>query len=482
MKKDFLSGLDECIENGLKKLNVPGVTVAVTKGDKLLFSRAYGYADLEKQIKMETTHVLPIGSSSKSFTAAAAVMLVAEGKLDLDQPIRKYMPEFDLADPIAAKEATPRDLLCHRTGLPRHEFMWVDWDDITRKEIVEKRLKHLTPNKPFRSVWQYQNHMFATVGYLVEKVSGKTWESFVEKRIFKPLGMPCYGFLADYESKTVEFARLYTEDDNHVNRENPPLRIDAMGPAGSIHSTAEQMTKYVRFMLNKGKAGKKTLIDEKLFSELTTPNIHYQLLPFDIPGRMPVGYALGWFVDNYRGHRVVDHGGNVNGATALVSMLPDDDIGLVILVNADSSMFCEALSMEIYDRYLDISDKHDWFEIYNSNFQALITDMKKKTNELYESKKEGKPASHDLSEYAGTYAHPGYGEFTVSCEDNSLSAAYHGVSHKLAHLHYDIFTFELMKVPFPVSFATGAKGDIESLSVPFEGTQPPILFEKKKEG
>ena len=480
MNKDFLHGLDEYIEDGLKKLNVPGVTVAVTKGAGLLFSKAYGYADLEKQIGMETSHLLPIGSSTKSFTAASVVMLAGEGKLDLDQPVRKYMPEFELSDPIAAREATPRDLLCHRTGLPRHEFMWVDWNDITRKELVEK-IRHLTPNKPFRSTWQYQNHMFAAMGYLVERVSGARWESFVEKRIFRPLGMKSFSFCADYESTDIKYARLYTEDDGHVNRENEPLRLDAMGPAGSIHSTAEEMTGYVRMMLNKGKVGKKTLIDEKMFGELTTPNIHYQLLPFEVPGRMPVGYALGWFVDNYRGHRLVDHGGNVNGATALVSMLPDDDIGLVILVNADSSMFCEALAMEIYDRYLGVSEKTDWFGFYDGEFKKLLTDMKAKMNELPESKKEGKPHAHELAEYAGTYTHPGYGDITIDCGNNSLSITYHSQNHELSHLHYDIFLFEIWKAPFPVSFATGAKGDVESLSVPFEGTQPPIAFEKKKE-
>ncbi len=482
MKTDFLKGLDECIERGMKQLNVPGASIAVTRGGKLLFSRAFGYADLEKQVKMETTTLLPIGSSSKSFTAAAAVMLAGDGKLDLDKPVRTYMPEFDLADPIAAREATPRDLLCHRTGLPRHDLMWIDWKELTRRDLVEKRVKNLQPSKPFRSEWQYQNHMFAAMGYLIERVSGKSWEDFVRDRIFKPLGINAYGFKADYDSAKQNYARLYTPDDDKVNKENPPLLLDAIGPAGSIHSTAEQVAKYVRFMLNKGKAGKKALIDEKLFPELVTPNIPYHLLPFEIPNQISVGYALGWFVDSCRGHRVVHHGGNVNGGTAMVSMMPDDDIGCVILVNADSSMFGMALASEIYDRFLGVGDKTDWFDFYSGKYKAAIDDMMSKLNEIFDSKKEGKPVSHALDEYVGTYANPGYGEITVSRRGDELAAKYHNFNLQLSHLHYDIFTFIIHKIPLSVSFTSDVKGEIDSLAIPFESSADPIVFKVKKEG
>ena len=481
MNDKFLQGLDERIESGMKRLNVPGASIAVTKGGKLLFSKAFGYADLEKQVKMETTTLLPIGSSSKSFTAAAAVMLAGDGKLDLDKPIRTYMPEFDLADPIAAREATARDLLCHRTGLPRHDLMWIDWDGLTRKELVEKRIRHLQPSKPFRSAWQYQNHMFATMGYLIERVSGKPWEDFVRDRIFKPLGINSYGFKADYESAKQSYARLYSPDDDKVNKENPPLLIDAIGPAGSIHSTAEQVAKYVRFMLNKGKAGKKALIDEKLFPELVTPVIPYKLLPFDIPNQIEIGYALGWFVDSYRGHRVVHHGGNVNGATAMVSMMPDDDIGCVILVNADSSMFGMALAMEICDRFLNVKDKTEWFDLYSDKYKAVIDEMMAKLNEIFDTKKEGKQLSHDLDEYAGTYSNPGYGEITVSRRGDELSAKYHRFDLKLSHLHYDTFTVIIHKIPLSLSFTTNVKGEIDSLAIPFEGSADPIVFKTTKD-
>jgi len=481
MNEKFLQGLDECIVRGMKQLNVPGASIAITRGGKLLFSKAFGYADLEKEAKMETTTLLPIGSSSKSFTAAAAVMLAGDGKIDLDKPIRTYMPEFELADPIAAREATARDLLCHRTGLPRHDLMWIDWNELTRKDLVENRIRHLQPSKPFRSTWQYQNHMFATMGYLIERVSGKPWEDFVKDRIFKPLGISNYSFRADYANAKQSYARLYTEDDDKRNKENPPLLLDAIGPAGSIHCTAEQVAKYVRFMLNKGKAGKKKLIDDKLFPELVTPNIPYHLLPFDVPNQISVGYALGWFVDSYRGHRVVNHGGNVSGGTAMVSMMPDDDIGCVILVNADSSMFGMALASEIFDRFLNVKDKTEWFDFYDGKYKALIDEMMAKLNEIFDSKKEGKQPSHDLSEYAGTYTHPGYGEITVSCQGEGLSAKYHSFDLKLSHLHYDIFTFILHKMPLSVSFTSNVKGEIDALAIPFESSADPIVFKAKKE-
>ncbi len=478
MSENVLNGLREVIEQGLKTMNVPGATVAVVKDGELVFSEAFGFADVENEVRMTTEHILPIGSSSKAFTATAAVMLAAEGKIDLDKPIRSYVPEFEVSDPIVSREATTRDLLCHRTGMPRHDLMWIGWEDLDRRDLVANRLKHLPASKPFRSVWQYQNHMFATVGYLIEKVTGQKWEDFVAERIFKPLGMTDASFRVECNER---YAKLYTERDG-VRKQNPPLVLDAIGPAGSINATAEQMANWLLFNLNRGKAGDSTLIEEKTFDELHRPNIPYQqLLPFEVKERVNLGYGLGWFIDLYRGHKTVEHGGNVNGASALVAMMPELNLGCVILTNANSTMLGYAIANEIYDRFLGLACSKDWVDFYYSTVNEVMKPMLAKAKAIYDTKIEGKPQSHDLSEYTGTYNHGGYGEAIVTLRDNGLHLQFHANQLELKHLHYDIFTFETMGMPIPVSFRTGVKGDIESLCIPFEGLTAPIEFVKQKQ-
>ena len=474
--EEVLKGLAEAIETGVKTMNVPGVQVAVVKDGQLVFSQAFGYADVEGGVRLTTEHLMPLGSSTKAFTATAAVMLSCDGRLDLDKPVRNYLPEFEFQDPVATLCATTKDLLCHRTGLPRHDLMWIGWNDISREELV-RRVKYLPPSRPFRAGWQYQNHMFATVGYLIEKVSGKPWEEFVTERIFKPLGMERATFRVEEDER---HARLYTEDENGVNKRNPALVLDAIGPAGSINSTAEEVAKWVMFNLDRGKVGDKQLIEEGKFAELHTPHIPYKnVLPIQVDEKVPVGYGLGWFIDFYRGRKMVQHGGNVNGASAHVAMLPDLKLGIVVLTNANSSLFGDALANEVCDRYLGVESRRNWFEAYHSGLKEAIKSMKEKAGAVLASKVEGRPPSHELKEFAGTYSHPGYGEIVVSLDGNALQAAYHGNVFPLEHLHYDIFTFKFEDMPFTVSFRTGVKGDIESLVVPFEQLTPPIEFVRK---
>ncbi|MFP7335232.1 serine hydrolase [Shouchella clausii] len=480
MSNDILKGLDKTIRDAMSDMNVPGAQVAIIKDGAVIYSEAFGYANLEQNIPMTQDHLLPIGSSTKSFTAAAAAILVSEEKLDLDTPIRTYMPEFELFDPVATMQATTRDLLCHRTGLPRHEFMWVHWDDLSREDLAVNRIRHLKNNIPFRSGFQYQNHMYGVIGYLIEKISGQTWEQFVEEKLLAPLGMRDYSFRIPYPDPSGKYARLYTPNEDGVNEENVPLVIDAMGPAGSINTTINELAKWIVFNLSGGKAEDHPLIDSAIFQELFKPIIPYQILPFDFPERVRVGYALGWTVDSFRGHKVVDHGGNVNGGSALISFMPDENIGITILTNANSNLFGTALSMEVYDGHLRCQGQNNWFSLYQDGMNALVTTMKGQLHAIYDTKIDNKPCSHALEEYRGTYTHSGYGDIYITVQGDALHMDYHGHSMDVKHLHYDIFTFELLSGPLPLSFATGFDGRINSLSIPFEGTVEPIQFIKKQ--
>ncbi len=480
MKQDFLKGFHETIQSAMEKMNVPGAQVAIVKDGEVIYKEAFGYADLEKKVTMTTEHMLPIGSASKSFTATAAVMLADQGKWNLDEPLKTYLPEFALYDATATAQATARDLMCHRTGVPRHDLMWYNWNDLEREDLVENRMKHLEYNLPFRSGFQYSNQMYAVIGYFIEKISGLTWEKFVAEKLFVPLSIENYSFSIPYPDGSKKYAKLYTPDDNGVNQENVPLKIDAVGPAGSINMTIGDFAKWIAFQMNDGKAGEIALLSEPYWKELYKPNIPYQILPFEFQERTAIGYALGWTVDAFRGHKVIDHGGNVNGGSSLMSFLPEEKLGIAILTNANSNMFVYALSMELYDRYLGYQGEKDWFEAFQVNMNALLAAMKEQLTAIYDTKIEGKPYSHEWKEYAGIYTNPGYGELELTVEDAGMHMNYHDNQMEVKHLHYDIFTFELFGGPHPISFSSGVDGKIASLSIPFELAVDPIVFTKKQ--
>ena len=175
---DIKQIIESAAERSLREMNVEGFSVSVVKDAETLYTGGFGFADSGTKEKMTAEHLLPIGSSSKAFTATGAVMLADEGSFDLDAPVREYMPEFRLSDPEASASASLRDLLCHRTGMPRHDLLWICWGEAERNELMFKALPHLPSSKPFRSVWQYQNFMYAASGCAIEKLTGKSWEGF----------------------------------------------------------------------------------------------------------------------------------------------------------------------------------------------------------------------------------------------------------------------------------------------------------------
>jgi CubicO group peptidase (beta-lactamase class C family) len=485
--KKYLEGIDQVVENALAHMNVPGAAVGIVENGEVVFTGSYGYANLEKKIKLSPQHLMPLGSSSKAFTATAVVMLAADGLLSLDTPIREYLPSIRFFDETATQQATFRDLLCHRTGLPRHDDMWYGWESLDRKDMVLNRIRHFHPNKPFRSKWEYSNHMFALAGYLIEVISGKTWEDFVAERIFGSLGITHYSFKYPRDFSKDAYVTLYTPDDDGIHQYTEPLRFDAMGPAGSILLTVEDFAKWAAFNAAGGKIGEEQLIDPVYFAELLKPNMPYELLPFTFEERFPVGYALGWFVDSFRGQKLVEHGGNVAGGCAIASFLPGKNTGCVVLANCDSSMLPLALSATIHDRILGHGGEKNWIAEYDENYKAVAAEIKKVSAAILDKKIPGKPVSHDLEEYEGTYSNGGYGELTVTAKDGKLEMSHHDMTFMLDHLHYETFTFEFLKAMYKtLTFRTNVEGNVDAalmtVFTPFETPFPddPILFEKVK--
>jgi CubicO group peptidase (beta-lactamase class C family) len=477
MEESVLNSIREAANKAIEAFGAEGLALALVSDGKIVLTEGFGLADKEAKVPMSENHLFPIASTSKAFTAACAVMLSEDGKLDLDKPVNEYMPQFRLNDPIASQETTVRDMLSHRTGLPRHDLLWLTMgDEASREELVFKRLPRLKPSKPFRYLWQYQNLIYASVGLLVEKLSGKVWEEFVAERIFKPLGMDS----AIFNSNTpgANYTKLYKAGDDGSNVEAAAENTNSIGPAGSIRASAADMSKWLLFNIEKGKVGDTQLIGPA-YAELTKANIPYQLLPFEVPGGARIGYGLGWFIDSYKGETVVSHGGNLTGSSTLVSMIPERKDGVVILASYDSTFMPYALEHTIYDILLGKGEERDWNAFYLEQQKALKAQTEQLKASILATKLEDKPLTHALDEYAGEYENPGYGTARVTVENGELACSVNTSALKLSHLHYDIFLAEIVGAPILASFQTGVKGEISSVLIQMEFSIPDLIEFKR---
>jgi len=478
-----LEGFDAFAEATLKDWTVPGAAVVVVKDGAVVLSRGYGLRDVAQGLEVTPRTIFAIGSSSKAFTTMTLALLVDDGKLDWDTPVRQYLPTFTLYDTFATERMTARDLVTHRSGLPRHDLMWYN-TSFSRKEVFD-RLRYLRPNKDFRTAWQYQNLMYMTAGYLVEALTGRSWEEFVIERIFQPLGMERSNLSVDVSRQSSDIALPYKEKDEDGDgagapEEIPFRNLDTVGPAGSINSSIEDMTRWLLLHLEEGKHGDRRIVSEHGIGQMHAP----QMVMMDgigIPTRYPeapqASYGMGWFVQPYRGHNLIHHGGNIDGFSALVSFLLRERMGVVVLTNGNGNPVPYILSLNIYDRLLGL-DQAPWNSRYNEDRARAREAVKAGKEQNTADRKEGKGPSHDLDEYAGEYEHPGYGVMSIATSGDGLTATYNGLDFKMTHYHYDVFelTYEIFDLRLKVVFSTNAKGDVASLALPLEPAASDIEF------
>lgn len=476
-----LAGMDEFIHEALKKWDVPGMSVAVVADGKVVWAKGFGKRNLEQDLPMTADTLLPIGSITKSFTTLLMGMLVDEGKLEWDKPVRAYVPEFRAADELLTARLTPRDLVTHRTGLPRHDLLWYNNAEMSREQIVG-RLAHLGTSEDLRARYQYNNLMFLAGGFLVEELTGRQWEEVARERIFLPLGMTRSTFWSSEAAKDPDHARGYRERDSKISL-LPFREVGNMGPVGSISSSANEMARYALLHLNRGKVGDQQLVQRATIREMHTPQQAISALP-DQPEVGPASYGLGWIIDTYRGKLRVAHGGNIDGFSALLTMFPNDNVAIVTLANANGTPLPGLLRNHLADKLMSLGDK-DW------SGEALgRRELQRKANKEAEQKKtatrrSGTKPSHALADYAGEYEHPGYGILKIeTLPGDRLQATFNRIVTPLEHWHYDVFnglrnendpTFEDMKYHFRADLA----GNIASVEASFEPRVDPIVFKKR---
>ena len=478
-----LADLPDLIGNALADWDAVGTSISVVADGEIVLAEGYGLRDLDKELPATGDTLYAIGSSTKAFTTFVLASLIEEGRLDWDTPVVEYLPHFALHDARATLELTPRDMVTHRSGLPRHDMLWYSAPDTSREDFVSK-LAHLKPNRPLRETWQYNNLMYLTAGYLGEHLTGKSWEANVRERIFEPLGMDRSNFHTDDSKRDADHAEPYvTNDDDEPQRvEFRPLT--AAGPAGSINSSVREMAQWVRLFLGRGTFEGNEVMSAPAIRELATPQMVVGGIP-DEAHLGPMSYAHGWMVDAYRGNLRIHHGGNIDGFSALVTMFPREGLGIVVLTNQGGSAIPGLATSAIADRLLELETR-DWFGEAAKRRDAVKAIAKQGEEDKERFRVKGTKPSRDLAAFAGEFEHPGYGTLDVEVDGKNLVARYGTIRLPLEHWNYDVFNVidrddadaEIIPENLRLRFQGDDRGRIRWLHAPFEPMVDPIRFER----
>ena len=483
-----IARIEKRLQSVMELSNCPGMAVAVVEKDKLTYVKGFGYKDYENKEKVSPNTLFAIGSCTKAFTASILGKLEGEEKLDMDASPIDYIPELKFYNDEMNRNVTVRDMLSHKTGLPRHDYAWYFFPSNSRDTLVS-RLKYHEPTLEVREGFQYNNFMYMLAGAVGERLYNQSWEENVNEHIFKPLGMAQSNFHIDELEKAKDVAFGYSYSKSKGIHKEDYYRIRGMAPAGSINSSAREMANWAITWINGGKFNDQQVIPQSFVNEAMGSQA---VVSSRVPGKKHPSlhmnnYGFGWFVSSYRGHYRVEHGGNIDGFSANVAFYPSDSIGVIVLVNQNNSRVPSTVRNIVVDKLLGLSSG-DWDE-------SLKKSKKKKDQEeetgatAVSNRIAGTTPSHPLKDYVGSFNFQGYGTLKVRLEQDSLMAYFPDEKVWLRHLHYDVFE------PFSTdggidtnsssglmfNFQTNNAGDISSVELNVEQGLDPIPFNKEIE-
>lgn len=479
-----LQGFDAYMETVLKDWNAPAVGVGIVVNDRLVFAKGYGYRDYEKKLPFTPTTLCPIASNSKLFTAVAAGMLVEEGKLTWDQPVRESVPEIRFYNNELNNAVTLRDMLGHRTGITRHDAVWYK-SDFSRKEIFE-RLKYLEPREPMREVFLYNNLMYASAGYLIELKSGKTWEEFVRERIFTPLEMKNTGYSIGEMVKQPDHGVPFTEKRDTSELYKLPYYEDTAGlaPAGAIISNIDEVSHWLIALMNEGKYAGKQVLPANVLRATLAPSIAQPNTMGETMGYWEIlnpAYGMGRSTASYRGHLLTYHGGDLVGFHSQISFMPNEHIGVIVFVIGDHcAKLYNLVGYNVYERLLGI-DQTPWSDRLSTARNKDKQASKESRAKAGADQVAGTKPSHALAEYVGEYVHPAFGSMKIELKDGQLWTDFHKEALPLAHFHYDRFDTpdDELFGKRSITFGMNPQGDIDKLVVYLEEVE--AVFTRKWE-
>ncbi len=461
-------GFDEYVEKAMKEWEVPGLAIAIVKDDKIVFARGYGVRELGGAAGVNEQTLFAIGSSSKAFTAATIALLVDEGKLKWDDPVTKYLPALQLFDPYSTRELTVRDLLTHRSGMERGDLLWYA-SPYDRNEVL-RRVRFLKPSWSLRSRFGYQNIMYLAAGQISPAVTGKEWDDVIRERIFVPLGMNASSTSIRSFAGKDNVASPHSKIDDKLQ----PVawrNIDNIGPAGSINSNVVDMAQWIRLNLGGGMYDQKRVLSAAAVKEMQTPQTIIRIEGANerlYPATHFLNYGLGWFLSDFRGRKLVEHGGAIDGMRSVVAMLPEEKLGVVILTNRHGSVLPHVLMYRALDAYLGVA-KRDWSAEMFPKFKALEDQAKAAEKKIEDERVKGTSPSLTLEKYAGTYQNEMYGEAKFAVKNGKLTSEFGpNFMGDLEHWHYDTFRVvwrDRMEGKGFVNFKLNTKGQAETVSI-----------------
>jgi CubicO group peptidase (beta-lactamase class C family) len=446
--------------------DLPSIQTAILRSGEVIYSAAEGYADREGQVKADAQTQYAIGSVTKTFATTAIGLLVERGLVSWDDPVKKVLPEFEMYDRHLTHQVTLRDIASHRTGLPRHDFMFYQYDK-PESEIVNT-IREMEPAVELRSRMIYQNHMFILIGVLVEKLSGMKWQAFVKENLLDPLGMDATTFSVSEMVARPNYALPYA---GLERAERIPFKcLDNFGMAAAMNSTSEDLLKWLAFHLGNGEwNGKQIIAPERLLECHTPQTIIGSRLPWKLPYIDFECYGLGWYVESYRGEKVIYHSGHVNGFASLVSFVPGRKIAFAINCNKTFSLAPMTLQYCLYDLLFGL-EPVDWRQKFHDFSAAITQAYAAELRALRAQQSQNTQPSLSLDAYAGCYRHPAHGDIHVKAGQDALYIDYGELQGPLEHLCYDTF---LVTVPVelfqsPIKFRLDEKGEVEALEMKVE--------------
>lgn len=408
--------LQKIVEQAMSFWRVPGVAIAIVKGDKTLFEGGFGVVKVGEKDPVTAQTIFPLASCSKSFTSALAASLVGKGKLGWEDPVQKHLPWFALSDDLAGRDCRLRDLFSHRTGVGPNDLLWYRSSDPV--EDLVKRAKYLSLAKPFRGAFQYQSTMYGAGGLVCEAAGKESWQHAVKKQLFDPLEMKNTFAMPPREGLATGHG---------INSLGLPRPVDSYAfanpdPAGSIHSGVADLGKWLKFQMdpsNKKYAnlgvGEELLETQKPVVVNPLDGQNQKLHPFTVQ----MTYGMGWVIQDYRGMKLVSHGGAIDGFRIHLAMVPQEKLGIAILANLEQTRMNLALSNILIDEYFG-GTKFDWNQhlgkvMSEAGIEGKVSWDKKMVDLLKKH-----PGRLNLDSVVGDYHHPAYGKATISREGKKV--------------------------------------------------------------
>jgi CubicO group peptidase (beta-lactamase class C family) len=436
---------DKYAEAARQEWKVPGMAITIVQDGKVILAKGYGVREAGKAAPVDADTLFGAMSTTKAMTAVTMGMLVDEGKVSWDDKVIKHLPDFRVADAYVTSELRIRDLFTHNGGMGNADFLWAWTPELPATEIV-KRMQYARPAYPFRGGYTYQNVMYAVAGQVIEKLSGMPWERFVTERLFAPLEMKhtfaTFGASSNYQNRSA----AHYEIEGTITA-IPEMTADPIAPAGAVWSTANDIAKWIDFMLSnapvKGKQLLKPATHEALLrpQAIVPPGQFYPTVALTKPHWTT--YGFGWFQHDYRGEMVNFHTGSLAGRTAIIGLIPDKKMGIYIFGNIDHAEVRHALMYKAFDVFaFGDGGGRDWSKEMKALYDGLEAQGKRQAEAQKARRKLDTKPSRELAAYAGKYSDPLYGEIEVSLADGKLSLSIGKGETRVAdleHWHHDTF-------------------------------------------